>query len=119
MKKLIYIKSVAVLASCAKQNPVPNTGEQFMSDNEMEVSKNRTKDLNTLERTQIHDWIKSQDIKYYPMGMNYWVNIENLESLPRKNNGEKVSTDMTSMILTEPNYTKNQTETQMWNLGIS
>ena len=91
MKKLIYITSVAVLASCAKQNPVPNTGEQFMSDNEMEVSKNRTKDLNTLERTQIHDWIKSQDVKYYPMGMNYWVNIENLESLPRKNNGEKVS----------------------------
>ena len=91
MKKLIYITSVAVLASCAKQNPAPNTGEQFMSDNEMEVSKNRTKDLNTLERTQIHDWIKSQDVKYYPMGMNYWVNIENLESLPRKNNGEKVS----------------------------
>jgi len=62
-----------------------------MSENEMEVSKNRTKELNNLERTQIQDWINSQEVKYYPMGMNYWVNIEGLEKLSRKNNGEKVS----------------------------
>lgn len=91
MKKIILISAFLVLASCAKQNPVQDTGEQFMSDTEMEVSKNRTKDLNNLERTQIQDWIKSQDVKYYPMGMNYWVNIEGLEKLPRKNNGDKIS----------------------------
>ncbi|WP_379963542.1 FKBP-type peptidyl-prolyl cis-trans isomerase [Epilithonimonas sp. UC225_85] len=91
MKKTFFISSLVFLAACAKQNPVQNTGEQFMSESEMEVSKNRSKDLNNLERSQIEDWIKSQNIKYYPMGMNYWVNIENLESLPRKNNGEKVS----------------------------
>ncbi|WP_177165182.1 FKBP-type peptidyl-prolyl cis-trans isomerase [Epilithonimonas hominis] len=62
-----------------------------MSDSELEVSKKRSKDLNTLERAQIEDWIKEQKIRYYPMGMNYWVNIEGLENKPRKNNGEKVS----------------------------
>lgn len=91
MRKIICVLSFAAIVSCAKQNPVQNPGEQFMSESEMEVSKNRTKDLNNLERTQIQDWIKSQDVKYYPMGMNYWVNIENLEQKPRKNNGEKVS----------------------------
>ena len=91
MKKTIFISSMILLSACAKQNPTQNTGEQFISESDMEISKNRTKDLNTLERTQIQDWIKSQDAKYYPMGMNYWVNLENLESLPRKNNGDKVS----------------------------
>ncbi|MDW8547803.1 FKBP-type peptidyl-prolyl cis-trans isomerase [Epilithonimonas ginsengisoli] len=91
MKKIVYIASLIFLASCAKKNPAQNPGEQYMSQNEMEDSKNRTKDLNTLERTQIQDWIKSQEVKYYPMGMNYWVNIEGLEKQPRKNNGEKVS----------------------------
>ena len=92
MRKLFYLSSLALLASCAKQNPVTaNSGGAVISENEMEVSKNRTKDLNTMERSQIQDWIKTQDTKYYPMGMNYWVNIENLADLPRKNNGEKVS----------------------------
>ncbi len=92
MRKLFYLSSLALLASCAKQNPVPaNSGGAVILENEMEVSKNRTKDLNTMERSQIQDWIKTQDTKYYPMGMNYWVNIENLADLPRKNNGEKVS----------------------------
>ena len=91
MKKIFYISILALIASCAKQAPVHNSEEQFMSESEMEVSKNRTKELNTLERTQIEDWIKSQNQKYYSMGMNYWVNIENLDQSPRKNNGEKVS----------------------------
>lgn len=91
MKKILYIATVFAFAACAKQNPTPENGEQYISESDMEVSKNRTKDLNTMERNQIQDWIKTQPVKYYPMGMNYWVNIENLEKLPRKNNGEKVS----------------------------
>ena len=91
MKKLFYISILILTASCAKQSPVQKPGEQFMSESEMEVSKNRTKDLNNLERAQIEDWMKAQDVKYYPMGMNYWVNVENLEKNYRKNNGEKVS----------------------------
>ena len=62
-----------------------------MSDSELEVSKKRSKDLNTLERAQIEDWIKEQKIRYYPMGMNYWVNIENLQQNRRKPDGETIS----------------------------
>lgn len=91
MKRMfLSLMSIAAL-SCAKQNPAPSQDGQFMSENEMEVSKNRTKELNTLERSQIEDWIKSQDTKFYSMGMNYWVNIQNLDHNPRKNNGDKVS----------------------------
>lgn len=91
MKKIFGLLSFMLIISCAKQTPVHHSDEQYMSENEMEVSKNRTKELNNLERTQIQDWINSQEVKYYPMGMNYWVNIEGLEKLSRKNNGEKVS----------------------------
>ena len=90
MKYFFYISLLAI-CSCAKQNTVYEPENNFLTDNEMEVSKNRTKDLNNLERAQIEDWIKSQSIKYYPMGMNYWVNAENLDKFERKNNGEKVS----------------------------
>lgn len=91
MKHLFYISLFVLTASCAKQAPAHHSEDQYMSESEMEVSKNRTKDLNDLERAQIEDWIKAQDVKYYPMGMNYWVNIDGLDKQPRKNNGEKVS----------------------------
>lgn len=91
MKQLFYISVLALATSCAKQTLSQHSEDQYMSESEMEVSKNRNKELNTLERAQIEDWIKAQDVKYYPMGMNYWVNVEGLEKQPRKNNGEKVS----------------------------
>lgn len=90
MKHFIYLSLLFIL-SCAKQNPVYAPENNFLSDNEMEASKNRSKELNNMERAQIEDWIKSQSTRYYPMGMNYWINIENLDHNPRKNNGEKVS----------------------------
>ena len=91
MKNLFYTSILVLTAACAKQTPVQQPGELHLSESEMETSKNRTKDLNNLERTQIEDWIKFQEVKYYPMGMNYWVNIQNLDQQPRKNNGEIVS----------------------------
>ena len=90
MKKLFYLSILTFLA-CTKQQPVTNAQEQFMSDSELEVSKKRSKDLNTLERAQIEDWIKEQKIRYYPMGMNYWVNIENLQQNQKKPDGETIS----------------------------
>ena len=91
MKKVVYIAFLAILGSCVKQHPAQHLEGQEMTESDLEISKNRTKELNTLERTQIQDWINAQEVKYYPMGMNYWVNIPNMESKHRKNNGEKVS----------------------------
>lgn len=89
--KYIFILFVFILASCAKQNPVHDSENQFLNASEMEISKNRTKELNSLERSQIEDWIKTQTKSYYPMGMNYWVDKEGLDKNARKNNGESVS----------------------------
>ncbi len=90
MKKYLVISTLLVL-SCAKKSPVYEAGSATMSSNEIEVSKNRSKNLNIQERHQIENWIKNQDQKYYPMGMNYWVNVENLDKNYKKVDGEKTS----------------------------
>lgn len=90
MKKYLVIITFLVI-SCAKQAPVYESGSATMSTDEIEVSKNRSKNLNIQERHQIETWIASQNQKYYPMGMNYWVDIENLDKKPKKVDGDKVS----------------------------
>ena len=62
-----------------------------MSNEEMGVSKNRAKQLNTMEREQIQEWISKQKEKFYPTQLNYWSNIENLEQRKKKQDGELVS----------------------------
>ena len=44
-----------------------------------------------MERTQIQDWINNQAEKFYPMSLNYWVNIENLQQNQKKQDGETIS----------------------------
>lgn len=90
MNKLILITSL-VLIGCAKnpQNHPPVGG--FLSEKDLDTSKNRTKILNQTERKQIQEWISEQNEKFYPMSMNYWINIENLSQKKRKNDGEQVS----------------------------
>lgn len=90
MKKyLVVITLVAI--SCAKQAPVYESGSVIMSSDEVEISKNRSKNLNIKERHQIEDWINNQSQKYYPMGMNYWVDIENLDKNHQKIDGDQIS----------------------------
>ena len=91
MKRILVTSIIITACSCAKQSPQMSAENQLMTQSELEISKNRTKELNTMERGQIEDWMKTQNIKYYPMGMNYWINIPRLDHNPRKNNGEKVS----------------------------
>jgi len=79
------------LAGCVQHQPEYSPASRSLSEQEMQVSKNRTKALNNLEKSQIEDWIKSQPEKYYSTSLNYWVNMENLQSRPRKNNGDLIS----------------------------
>lgn len=90
MKNIFFI-SLITLGSCAKQGPIYDANTVNVSHNELEESKARNKNLNTTERQQIQTWINNQSIKFYPMGMNYWVDIENLSNNHKKNDGEKVS----------------------------
>ena len=91
MKTKIFLGLFCLaLLSCSKNSQVyaPVGG---LSKSDMEVSKNRAKNLNLVERQQIQEWITRQNKKFYPAGLNYWTDTENLESRTKKRDGEKIS----------------------------
>lgn len=77
--------------SCAQNTQTHPPVGGFLSEKDLTASKNRAKNLNDTERAQIQYWIKNQNEKFYPMSLNYWVNIENLQQNPRRNEGETIS----------------------------
>lgn len=89
MKRFFLFSTLAIVA-CTKQQPQPPVGG-ITADKDLSVSQNRTKNLNLYERKQIEEWIKHQDEKFYPMGLNYWVNKPDLEKNTPKNDGDRVS----------------------------
>ena len=89
MKNIVFIIGF-LFVSCSKNAQV-YTPVGGMSNEEMGVSKNRAKQLNTIEREQIQEWISKQKEKFYPTQLNYWSNIENLEQRKKKQDGELVS----------------------------
>ncbi len=90
MKKSILV-SLVLMISCAQNTQTHPPVGGFLSENDLKTSKNRAKNLNESERIQIQDWIANQQEKFYPMSMNYWVNVENLQQNPKKNDGESIS----------------------------
>ena len=89
MKKVIFI--IAFMAfSCAKQQTHPPVGG-ILSEKDMRNSQNRAKNLNQTERKLILDWMNRQDEKFYPMGLNYWVNKADLLHNNKKIDGETIS----------------------------
>ena len=89
MKNIVFIIGF-LFVSCSQSAQV-YTPVGGMSNEEMGVSKNRAKQLNTMEREQIQEWISKQKEKFYPTQLNYWSNIENLEQRKKKQDGELVS----------------------------
>ena len=89
MKNIVFIIGF-LFVSCSQSTHVYTT-VGGMSNEEMGVSKNRAKQLNTMEREQIQEWISKQKEKFYPTQLNYWSNIENLEQRKKKQDGELVS----------------------------
>lgn len=90
MQKIIILSSLLFL-SCAQNSQTHPPVGGFLSEKDLNTSKNRAKNLNDTERAQIQDWINNQQVKYYPMNLNYWVNIENLSQNPRRNEGDSIS----------------------------
>lgn len=90
MKKIIVLSSF-ILIGCVKHAPAHPPVGGILSQKDLDVSKNRSKNLNIIERNQIEDWIKNQEEAFYPMSMNYWVNDKELQSQRRKENGEVIS----------------------------
>lgn len=90
MQKIVLISTLMFIGCAQKQQAHPPVGG-FLSEKDLAASKNRAKNLNLTERSQIEAWIAEQSEKFYPMSLNYWVNVESLAQNPRKGNGEVVS----------------------------
>ena len=90
MKKIAIISSICLL-SCAQNTQTHPPVGGFLSEKDLTNSRNRAKNLNATERSQIEDWIKKQKEPYYPMSLNYWVNVPDLQNNPKKNDGEEIS----------------------------
>lgn len=91
MKKIIFISAISLL-SCNRnaQKAHPPVGG-VLSQKDLDVSKNRMKNLNIIERGQIQDWISGQSVKYYPTQLNYWVTVEGYDQRERRKDETTIS----------------------------
>lgn len=78
------------LLSCAKQESYPPAGNSTVKS-DTEVSKERAKSLNEMERRQIEKWIGQQDRKFYIMPLNYWTDIADLSTRSKRADTEKIT----------------------------
>ena len=90
MKKAIVF-SLFLIISCAKNTQVHPPVGGVLTEKDLETSKNRTKNLNLMERSQIKDWINHQNEKFYSKGLNYWINMDDFEQREKKKDGDFVS----------------------------
>lgn len=90
MKKLVFI-SILSLIGCKRNNPVRPPVGGVLSQNDLDVSRNRMKNLNTLERQQIQDWIKNQDVAFFPTQLNYWTNVDDFDKRERRPDDTSIS----------------------------
>lgn len=111
MRHLLLIV-VLFLFSCAQKSQAYPPIGGFLDKEDMEISKNRAKNLNDTERLQIKEWMSTRPEKYYPMGLNYWVDIENLDKNIKRKDGQKISYryDVYDFDMTELYKNKGQSE---------
>jgi len=91
MKKILFISAISLL-SCNRnaQTAHPPVGG-VLSQKDLDVSKNRMKNLNTIERGQIQDWINGQSVKFYPTQLNYWVTVEGYDQREKRKDETMIS----------------------------
>ena len=90
MRIVLLFCFIAVI-SCSKEQIVHAPAGMSEQQNALKVSKDRARGLNELERKQIESWISKQNEKFYPMPLNYWVNIENLHQRNPRKSDEKIT----------------------------
>lgn len=90
MKKLLFI-SVLGLLSCSKNAQTHPPVGGVLSKSDLDISKNRMKNLNAQERSQMQEWINGQSVKYYPTQLNYWVSTEGFDQRQRRQDNTSIS----------------------------
>lgn len=90
MKKILFI-SILGLLSCNRNTQAHPPIGGVLSKNDLDVSKERMKNLNGLERRHMQEWINSQSVKYYTTQLNYWVNVEGFDARERRQDNTLIS----------------------------
>ncbi|MET3535062.1 FKBP-type peptidyl-prolyl cis-trans isomerase [Chryseobacterium limigenitum] len=90
MKKILFI-SVLGLLSCNRNAQVHPPVGGVLSKKDLDVSKDRMKNLNSIERNQIQQWIGMQSVKFYPTQLNYWVTAEGFDQRERRQDNSLIS----------------------------
>lgn len=90
MKKIVFF-SILFLISCQQKQQVHPPVGGILTENDLDISKNRAKNLNITERKQIQDWINHQNKEFYSTGLNYWIDIKESELRSKKSDGDLVS----------------------------
>lgn len=62
-----------------------------LSKSDLDISKNRMKNLNNVERIHMQHWIDGQSVKYYQMPLNYWVSAEGFNQRERRKDDTFIS----------------------------
>lgn len=78
MKKILFISVISLLSCNRNVQSHPPVGG-VLSKKDLDVSKDRMKNLNSIERNQIQQWIGMQSVKFYPTQLNYWVTAEGFD----------------------------------------
>ncbi|ALR30151.1 hypothetical protein ATE47_06280 [Chryseobacterium sp. IHB B 17019] len=90
MKKILFI-SVLGLLSCSKNAQTHPPVGGVLNQKDLDISKNRMKNLNAQERMQIQEWINSQPVKFYPTQLNYWVSTQGFDQRQRRQDNSLIS----------------------------
>jgi len=83
MKKILFI-SVLSFLSCSKNAQTHPPIGGVLSKDDLNISRERMKNLNTQERMHMQEWINGQSVKYYPTQLNYWVSIQGFDQRQRR-----------------------------------
>jgi len=90
MKKIFFILVLA-MAGCSKNAQTHPPVGGVLSRDDLNVSRERMKNLNAQERMQIQEWISGQPVKFYPTQLNYWVNTEGFDQRQRRPDNTAIS----------------------------
>ena len=91
MKKLVVLIVTLTVVGCQQKDVVYTPVGAYKEESQVEISKNRARNLNGIERLQIEDWIKNQKTAFYAMPLNYWIDTPDLHKKAQKQKGDLVS----------------------------
>jgi len=89
--KKILLLSILACIGCKRNTTVYAPVGGILSQSDLKTSKERTKNLNIMERKQIEDWMKSQKTQFYPTKLNYWVDVNGFDERQKQLDDAPVS----------------------------